>query len=61
MSDKKLRLTLTKSLIARLPRHKACIKTLGLRRIRHTVEVADTQTVRGIINQVSYLLLVEEV
>jgi large subunit ribosomal protein L30 len=34
---------------------------LGLRRIRHSVEVIDTPENRGMINKVSYLLQVEEV
>jgi large subunit ribosomal protein L30 len=33
---------------------------LGLRRVRHTVEVEDTPAVRGMINKVSYMLRVEE-
>ena len=61
MSDKaKIRVTLTKSVIGRLPSHKACVKGLGLRRMHHTVEVEDTACTRGMINKVSYLLTVEE-
>jgi len=43
-----------------LPAHKACVAGLGLRRIRHTVEVEDTPSVRGMINKAHYLLSVEE-
>ena len=39
---------------------KKTVKGLGLRRIRHTVELEDTPSVRGMINKVSYLLKVEE-
>ena len=60
MADKKLKVTLTKSTSGRLASHKACVKGLGLRRIRHTVEVVDTPENRGMINKVSYLLAVEE-
>ena len=61
MSDKaKIRVTLTKSVIGRLPSHKACVKGLGLRRMHHPVEVEDTACTRGMINKVSYLLRVEE-
>ena len=61
MSDKaKIRVTLSKSVIGRLPSHKACVKGLGLRRMHHTVEVEDTACTRGMINKVSYLLRVEE-
>ncbi len=60
MADKKLKLTLLKSTSGRLASHQACVRGLGLRRIRHTVEVIDTPENRGMINKVSYLLQVEE-
>ncbi|MFT5135932.1 MAG: large subunit ribosomal protein L30 [Arenicella sp.] len=60
-SEKKIRVTLIKSMHGRLPNHTACVKGLGLRRIRHTVEVIDTPQNRGMINKVSYLLKTEEV
>lgn len=60
-SKKKLKLTLKRSVIGALPNHKACVKGLGLRRINHTVVVADNQCNRGMVNKVSYLLQVEEV
>jgi large subunit ribosomal protein L30 len=56
-----VRVTLLKSLHGRLKNHKACVSGLGLRRIRHSVVVADTPENRGMINKVSYLLQVEEV
>jgi large subunit ribosomal protein L30 len=49
-----------KSSIGRLPKHRATLKGLGLRRIRHTVELEDTPAVRGMINQVSYMIKVED-
>jgi large subunit ribosomal protein L30 len=60
MADKKLKVTLTKSINGRLESHKACVRGLGLRRIRHSVVVADTPEVRGMINKVNYLLQVED-
>lgn len=60
MADNKIKVTLTKSTIGRLKAHKACVAGLGLRRIRHTVEVEDTPEVRGMINKVSYLVRVED-
>ena len=60
MTDKTIKVTLTKSTISRLRSHKACVAGLGLRRIRHTVEVEDTPAVRGMINKVAYLLRVED-
>lgn len=59
-TDKKIKVTLMKSIHGRLKSHKACVRGLGLRRIRHCVEVLDTPENRGMINQVSYLLQVEE-
>lgn len=58
---KMLKVTQTRSVYGRLPKHRACIRGLGLRRIRHTVELKDTPEVRGMINKVSYMLKVEEV
>ena len=58
---KKLKVTLLKSIHGRLKSHKACVAGLGLRRIRHTVEVLDTPENRGMINKVSYMVAVEEV
>lgn len=60
MADKKLKVKLVRSLIGRLPSHKACVAGLGLRRMHHTVEVLDTPENRGMINKVIYLLEVSE-
>jgi len=59
-NGKMLKVTLVKSRYGRLPKHKACVAGLGLRRINHTVEVMDTPENRGMINKVSYLLKVED-
>ena len=57
MTDvKKIKVTLLRSLIGTKPEHRACVRGLGLRRIRHTVEVIDTPANRGMINKVSYLV-----
>ena len=62
MADKKqLKITLVKSRFGRLPKHRACVRGLGLRRINHSVTILDTPANRGMINKVSYLLKVEEV
>ncbi|OPX54746.1 50S ribosomal protein L30 [Oceanospirillum multiglobuliferum] len=55
----KIKVTLTRSTIGTLPKHKLCVKGLGLRRIGHTVELEDTPAVRGMINKVNYLVSVE--
>lgn len=56
MADKKIRVTLVKSLIGTKQPHRATVRGLGLRRVNHTVELEDTPAVRGMINKVSYLL-----
>jgi len=61
MTDvKTLRVTLVKSVSGRLESHRACVKGLGLRRMHHTVEVEDTPANRGMVNQIHYLLEIEE-
>ncbi|KLV09754.1 MULTISPECIES: 50S ribosomal protein L30 [Photobacterium] len=57
---KTIKVTQTKSSIGRLPKHKATLRGLGLRRINHTVELEDTPCVRGMINKVYYMVKVEE-
>ena len=56
----KIRVTQTKSSNGRLQSHKATLTGLGLRRIRHTVEVDDTPENRGMINKVNYMIRVED-
>ncbi len=61
MSDaKKIKVTLVRSIHGRKPGHAQCVRGLGLRKIRHTVEVLDTPCNRGMIHKASYLLKVEE-
>lgn len=59
MADKKIKVTLVRSINGRLKKHQACVRGLGLRRINHTVEVEDTPSVRGMVNKVNYLVRVE--
>jgi large subunit ribosomal protein L30 len=59
MSNKTLKVTQIKSSIGRLPKHKATMTGLGLRKIGHTVELEDTPAVRGMINRVNYMVKVE--
>lgn len=57
---KTIKVTQIRSSIGRLPKHKATLVGLGLRRIGHTVEREDTPAVRGMINLVCYMVKVEE-
>ena len=59
MSDKKIKVTLVKSVIGTKQSHRATVRGLGLRRMHHTVELADTPEIRGMVNRVSYLLKCE--
>lgn len=56
---KTIKVTLFRSPIGQLPKHKACVKGLGLRKIGQTVEVEDTPAVRGMANKVNYMVRIE--
>jgi large subunit ribosomal protein L30 len=56
---KTLKVTQIKSMIGTKESHRATLRGLGLRRIRHTVELVDTPEVRGMINKVYYLVKCE--
>lgn len=59
MSDKKVKVTLVKSVIGTKQSHRATVTGLGLRRLNQTVELEDTPAVRGMINKVAYLVKCE--
>jgi len=59
MADKKLKVTLVKSVIGCKAAHRATVRGLGLKRLNHTVELQDTPEVRGMINKVYYLVKCE--
>lgn len=56
MADKKVKVTLVKSVINCKEAHRASVRGLGLRKINQTVELVDTPEVRGMINAVYYLV-----
>lgn len=58
-SVKQLKVTQIKSVIGTIEKHRACVRGLGLRRLNHTVFVADTLENRGMINRVNYLVKFE--
>lgn len=60
-TGKKLRVTLMASPFGTGKRHIACVRGLGLRRIRDTRDLQDTPAVRGMITHVSYLVKSEEI
>ena len=58
-SAKKLRITLVKSTIGFDRKQDKVVTGLGLRRLGHTVELADTPETRGMIHKVRHLVTVE--
>ena len=58
MPDKKLRVTLTRSLIGLSPKQEATVRALGLRRIRQSASHEDSPSVRGMIAKVPHVLQV---
>lgn len=59
MADK-LKITLVKSTIGTIPKHRKTVAAMGLHKMHHTVVLPDNAATRGMIAQVSYLLKVEE-
>lgn len=60
MAKKQIKVTLTRSPLGYQPRHRECVRGLGLKRIRQTVTLEDTPSVRGMIRKVDYMVRVEE-
>jgi large subunit ribosomal protein L30 len=54
-----VKVTLTKSPVGFNRRQLLVVRSLGLRRIRHTVELKDTPDTRGMIHKVRHLVDVE--
>jgi large subunit ribosomal protein L30 len=55
---KKLKITLTRSIIGLSPKQEATVKALGLRRMHQSVSHDDTATVRGMVAAVPHVLRV---
>ena len=60
MADKKIKVTLVKSPIGAIPKQRATIEALGLKKLNKTVELPDNDAVRGMIFKVNHLVKVEE-
>jgi len=56
-----IKITWTRSGIGRPEKQRRIIKSLGLRRLHHSVVHQDSPTIRGMVNKVSHLVMVEEV
>ena len=57
----KLKVTLVKSTIGAIPKHRATVEALGLKKLNKTVELPDNDAVRGRVSHVRHLVKVEEI
>ena len=57
----KLRITLVKSPIGAVPKHRKTVEAIGLTKMHKTVELPDNAATRGQIQQIGYMLKVEEI
>ena len=60
MADK-LKITLVKSPIGAIPKQRATVEALGLKKLYKTVEMPDNDAVRGMIQKVRHLVKVEKI
>lgn len=56
-----LRITWTKSQIGYRAGHREVVRSLGLKRLNHTVVHRDNPSIRGMVHKVAHLVTVEEV
>lgn len=56
-----LQITLVRSLIGRVPKHRKTAKALGLRRPNRSVIKKDTPQIRGMIKQIEFMVDVKEI
>jgi large subunit ribosomal protein L30 len=57
----KLNVTLVKSTIGAIPKHRKTVQALGLRKINSSNIHEDNAAIRGMIQQVRHLVKVEEI
>ena len=55
-----IKVTLVKSPIGAVPKHKKTVKAMGLTKMHKTVEMPDNAATRGMIHQVQHLVKVED-
>ncbi|MCI6812002.1 MAG: 50S ribosomal protein L30 [Lachnospiraceae bacterium] len=60
MADKMLKITLVKSPIGAVPKNRAVVEAMGLRKLNKTVLMPDNDATRGMIKKVGFMLKVEE-
>lgn len=59
--QKMLKITLVKSPIGAVPKHKATVNSMGLRKLNKSIILPDNSATRGQIQQIRHLVKVEEV
>ena len=60
MADK-LKITLVKSTIGAIPKHKKTVEALGLHKLNSSVEQPNNAATQGMVAQVRHLVKVEEI
>ena len=55
-----IKVTLVKSPIGAIPKHRKTVEAMGLKKLHKTVEMPDNAATRGMIAQVKHLVKVEE-
>lgn len=60
MADR-LKVTLVKSTIGAIPKHRATVEAMGLRKLNKTVELPNNAATKGMVKQVQHLVKVEEI
>ncbi len=60
MAEKTVKVTLVKSPIGAVPKHRRTIEAMGLKKMYKSVTLPDNDATRGQIRQVGYMLKVEE-
>ena len=61
MSDKKLKITLVKSTIGAVPKHRKTVQSMGFKKLNSFVILPDNGATRGQIQQIRHLVKVEEI
>ena len=59
--QKMLKITVVKSPIGAVPKHRATVQSMGLRKLNKTIVLPDNAATRGQIQQIRHLIKVEEV
>ena len=60
MAKKQIKVTLVRSPIGAQPKHRECVRGLGLKRMHQTVILEDTPSIRGMANKINHMVRVEE-